>query len=107
MVEHLAYLGPALGSCNRYCPGTATALPPCGVTISRMASSPTAARTFRLTLDLVESGIRLMRQNLRREAPGADEHEIDRKLRTWLHERPGAEHGDSPGRLVDVDARLG
>ena len=72
-----------------------------------MASSPTAARTFRLTLDLFDSGIRLMRQNLRRGAPGADEQEIERKLRTWLRERPGAEHGDSPGRLVDVDARLG
>lgn len=74
---------------------------------SRMASSPTAGRTFRLTLDLFETGIRLMRENLRRADSGAHEQEIDRKLRLWLRERPGAEHGDSPGRLIDVDARLG
>jgi len=72
-----------------------------------MASSPTAGRTFRLTLDLFETGIRLMRENLRRADSGAHEQEIDRKLRLWLRERPGAEHGDSPGRLIDVDARLG
>lgn len=72
-----------------------------------MASSPTVARTFRLTLDLFDAGIQLMRQNLRRADPGANERDIDRKLGSWLRERPGAEHGDSPGRIVDVDARIG
>lgn len=72
-----------------------------------MASTPDPARTFRLTLDLCEAGVRLMRQNLRRADPRANEQEIDQKLRTWLRERPGAEHGDSPGRLVDVNARIG
>lgn len=66
-----------------------------------------AARAFRVTLDLFETGVQLMRQNLQRADPGADEQEIDRKLRTWLRERPGAEFGDSPGRPVDVNARLG
>ena len=72
-----------------------------------MASMPDAARTFRLTLDLFEMGVRLMRQNFRRADPRADEREIDEQLRTWLRERPGAEYGDSAGRPVDVNARIG
>jgi hypothetical protein len=72
-----------------------------------MASMPNATRTFRLTLDLFDAGVQLMRQNLRRTFPEANEQEIERKLVTWLRERPGAEHGDSPGRLVDVDSRIG
>ncbi len=48
-----------------------------------------------------------MRQNLRRDEPQASESEIDDLLRQWLQERPGAEFGDCPGRLVDIDARVG
>lgn len=66
-----------------------------------------AARTFRMTLDLFDAGVQLMRQNLRRSDPAADEQEIDRRLSTWLRERPGAGQGDCPGRAVDVSARLG
>ena len=70
-------------------------------------SSTVAARTFRLTLDLFDAGVQVMRQNLRRQHPDADEQEIDRRLSSWLRTRPGAEHGDSSGRAVDIDARLG
>jgi hypothetical protein len=70
-------------------------------------SSTVAARTFRLTLDLFDAGVQVMRQNLRRQHPDADEQEIDRRLSSWLRTRPGAEHGDSSGRTVDIDARLG
>jgi hypothetical protein len=62
---------------------------------------------FRTTLDLFSTGVELMRQNLRRDRPEASENEIDRRLSEWLRERPGAVSGDSPGRLVDIDARLG
>jgi Rv0078B-related antitoxin len=73
---------------------------------SFMAStSQSAAAAFRATLDLFETGLRLMRQNLRRNHPEATEQEIDRQLRQWLHHRPGAEPGDCPGRLVDVNSR--
>lgn len=71
-----------------------------------MSSAAPAARTFRLTLDLFDAGVRLMRQNLRRSDPHADQQEIDRQLLAWLRERPGAEHGDCPGRLVDVRTRI-
>jgi len=72
-----------------------------------MASTVGATRTFRMTLDLFDAGVQLMRQNLRRRDPDADEQEIDRRLSIWLRARPGAEHGDCPGRPVDVDARIG
>jgi hypothetical protein len=70
-------------------------------------SSTGAARAFRMTLDLFDAGVQMMRQNLRRQDPDADEQEIDRRLSMWLRARPGAEHGDCSGRAVDVDARLG
>lgn len=70
-------------------------------------TSPVAARTFRLTLDLFDTGVRMMRQNLRRQDPEADEREIARRLVRWLRARPGAENGDCSGRPMDIDARLG
>jgi hypothetical protein len=72
-----------------------------------MGSTEMAARTFRLTLELFDFGVQLMRQNLRRSDPQADEEDIERRLGVWLRERPGAEHGDCPGRPVDVRARVG
>mgnify|MGYP006992569915 CR=1 FL=1 len=62
---------------------------------------------FRTTLDLFNTGVDLMRQNLRRQYPQANEDAIDRRLCQWLLERPGAEFGDSSGRPVDVSARHG
>jgi hypothetical protein len=68
---------------------------------------PSPRDALRTTLDLFDTGLDLMRQNLRRAHPEANEDEIDRRLRLWLRERPGAESGDSPGRPVDLSARLG
>lgn len=68
---------------------------------------PSAHDAFRTTLDLFNTGVDLMRLNLRREHPQANEDEIDRRLRQWLRERPGAESGDCPGRPVDMSTRLG
>lgn len=68
-----------------------------------MASRSTAevAAAFRTTIDLFEAGVAMKQQSLRRSHPDASEEEIERRLRHWLHERPGAEYGDSPGRRVD------
>jgi hypothetical protein len=60
-----------------------------------------AARKFRTAMDLFEAGVGMMRQNLRRRFPDADEKEIAARLAQWLQERPGAEHGDSSGRPVE------
>jgi hypothetical protein len=66
---------------------------------------PSMSEAFRTTLELFGTGLDLMRQNLRRQYPDANEDAIDLRLRQWLLERPGAEIGDSAGRPVDVDAR--
>jgi len=71
----------------------------------RPAPSPAAA-AFRTTLELFETGLDLMRQNLRRTHPEAREEEIELLLHEWLLERPGAESGDCSGRAVDVNTRL-
>lgn len=72
-----------------------------------MASTKSSvADAFRATLDLFDTGLDLMRQNLRRRHPQADDEEIERLLREWLLDRPGAESGDCPGRPLDVSARL-
>jgi hypothetical protein len=64
------------------------------------------ADAFRTALDLFDAGVNLMRQNLRRKRPQADDQEIERLLQAWLRERPGAEWGDSAGRPVDVNTRV-
>ena len=65
-------------------------------------SKESMAQAFRATLDLFETGVAMKRQSLRRDHPGASDEEIDRRLQEWLLDRPGAKHGDSPGRRVDL-----
>lgn len=57
----------------------------------------TIAEAFQTTLDLFETGVDIMRQNLRRADPAAPDDEIDRRLGRWLRTRPGAENGDCTG----------
>ncbi len=61
-------------------------------------SGMTPAEALRAAFDLYEFGEDLMRQNLRREHPGASETEIELLIREWLQRRPGAEEGDASGR---------
>jgi len=70
------------------------------------SGTPSIVDAFRTTLDLFGTGLDMMRQNLRRSHPEAGAEEIERLLRDWLRDRPGAEVGDCPGRPVDVGARL-
>ena len=58
---------------------------------------------LRQTFDLFEAGVSMKRASLRREHPHADADEIERLLRAWLMERPGAEHGDAVGRPRPID----
>jgi hypothetical protein len=55
---------------------------------------------MRLTLELYQAGEDLMRLNLRRRHPQESEEQIEERLVSWLHERPGAEFGDGPGKPV-------
>lgn len=57
------------------------------------------AEKLRAALELHEVGVAIMRQNLRRRHPEASESRIEELLTSWLRTRPGAEHGDSAGRV--------
>ena len=69
------------------------------------ASSP-VVEAFRATLDLFQTGIDLMRQNLRRRHPEAAEEDVERLLHEWLIHRPGAESRRLSGRPADVSTRF-
>ena len=69
-------------------------------------AADTTGTALGATIDLFQTGLHLMRQNLRRQDPDAPEDEIDRRLYAWLRQRPGAEAGDCPGRPVDPRIRL-
>jgi len=58
---------------------------------------------LRQAFDLFEAGVSMKRASLRREHPQAATEEIERRLRTWLQARPGAEHGDAVGRPRPLD----
>jgi hypothetical protein len=58
----------------------------------------------RATFELIELGMKLMRQNLRRRFPDETEEQIEQRFVEWLHERPGAEGGDAWGRSSKPDA---
>lgn len=55
------------------------------------------SENLRIALDLLDDAEELLRQRLRRTTQLSD-GEIEARVLAWLHERPGAEHGDAPGR---------
>lgn len=63
------------------------------------------ARNLRLALDLFEAGEALKRQSIRRANPDATDAEIESMIIDWLRDRPGAPHGDCPGRPVSLEER--
>lgn len=71
-----------------------------------MTSPRSVTDLFRVTLDLFDTGVAMMRQNLRRAHPTADEREIDAFLHTWLIERPGAKDGDAEGTPVTLSTPI-
>lgn len=66
-----------------------------------MAESHDAARRLQQALEMYDFGIELVRLNLRRAHPEADEREIARLLRDWREHPPGAEAGDAEGRPIE------
>ena len=62
------------------------------------------AEKFRITCELRDMGIAMMRQKFRRENPSISESEVDELLRRWINDRPGARYGDvsGPGLKVTV-----
>jgi Rv0078B-related antitoxin len=59
-----------------------------------------AAARLRAALEMFETGVQMMRQNLRRDHPTLSDAEIEARVTAWLRERPGAEFGDAVGRRV-------
>jgi hypothetical protein len=59
----------------------------------------TAGERIEVALELFDLAVDMMRTRLRRDRPDVTDAEIEQAVRAWLHHRPGAEHGDSVGRL--------
>jgi hypothetical protein len=59
----------------------------------------TAAQKLRLALDMYEVGEQMQRMRLRRERPDVDATDIEAAVDAWRMTRPGAEAGDSAGRM--------
>jgi signal transduction histidine kinase len=59
-----------------------------------------AAARLRAALEMFETGLQMMRQNLRRNHPSLSDAELEERVTAWLRERPGAEFGDAVGRRV-------
>ncbi len=59
-----------------------------------MDSDETLLKKFYLTFDLHRAGKDMMRQNLHRKFPEANDEEIQAKLVAWLRNRPA----DTPGK---------
>jgi hypothetical protein len=57
------------------------------------------------TLDTMQFGLDLMRDNLRRRHPDLSEAERERLLVAWLHRRPDAPSGDAEGQEREIPAR--
>ena len=66
------------------------------------AIEESVAAKLGIALDMFGLGESIMRQKLRRTFPSASEKEIETRLLAWLTQRPGAEHGDAPGKLRDL-----
>jgi hypothetical protein len=59
-----------------------------------------AAEQLEDALELADLAERMVRARLRREHPEWSDREVDERVLAWLHERPGAEHGDAEGIAV-------
>ncbi len=64
-----------------------------------------AAEQLEDALELADLAERMVRARLRREHPAWSEEELDAQVLAWLHDRPGAEHGDAEGVAVELPFR--
>lgn len=72
---------------------------------TRMSGKQTpedAAEKLRTALEMYGLGESILRQKLHRTYPNASAAEIEAKVWEWLAKRPGAEHGDAPGKLREM-----
>ena len=55
---------------------------------AKIKRDPAVIARMEMLFDLYETSEAIMRQNLRRRYPRADDAEIERRLQAWLLERP-------------------
>jgi len=60
-------------------------------------SSDSVVQRLLETLDLIDFGMNVHKQTLRRENPRLSSEEIEELFLNWLRSRPGAESGDCVG----------
>jgi hypothetical protein len=65
--------------------------------VATPAEKARMVENLRLTFDMFETGVDMMRQSLRRRFPAEADPAIEARVVAWLRERPGAEHGDAEG----------
>ena len=64
-----------------------------------------AAKRLEHAIELSELAEEMLRMKLQRAHPEASNAEIEALIDAWYLERPGAEHGDSPGRPTVLPRR--
>jgi hypothetical protein len=64
-----------------------------------------AESRIELVFELVEDGIDVTRERLRRERPEATAAEIEAEIEAWLRARRGAPLGDAEGRPISLPRR--
>ena len=79
---------------------------PAEVALASAIDDPKVISRMRATFELFDLAIKMQRQNLRRRHPDASPEEIACRLREWLQNRPGAEHGDASGPDFGVSSRF-
>jgi hypothetical protein len=57
-------------------------------------------RGVEIAIELYELAEHMLRQRLHREQPHRPASQIESEVNRWRVARPGAEHGDAPGRVV-------
>jgi hypothetical protein len=53
-----------------------------------------------IAMELHALAEQLLKQRLRRERPRISDARIEQEVNRWRSERPGAQYGDGPGRVV-------
>jgi len=56
-----------------------------------------ASARLRVALEMHVLGEQMLRRRLQRDQPDITDAQLDDAIRAWLHDRPGAKHGDAVG----------
>lgn len=72
-----------------------------------MSELTTPMERIRVALELTQLAEQMLRQRLRRTRPELSDEAIEREVDAWYMKRPGAQHGDTVGRPIDVRERFG